>query len=79
MSRDRNDPEAAETVISEGRAAPAQHSGARDAPDVGDPTPALAPDLARVVEAWADLPPALRAGIVAMVKAAASGESHPAS
>jgi hypothetical protein len=28
------------------------------------------PDLAAVVAAWADLPPALRAGILAMVKAA---------
>jgi hypothetical protein len=28
------------------------------------------PDLARLVAAWADLPPAIRAGIVAMVKAA---------
>ncbi len=28
------------------------------------------PDLAAVVAGWADLPPAIRAGIVAMVKAA---------
>ena len=31
----------------------------------------LDPDLARVLEAWPTLPEALRAGIVAMVKAAA--------
>jgi hypothetical protein len=30
------------------------------------------PELAAVVAAWPDLPPAIRAGIVAMVKAAAS-------
>ena len=30
------------------------------------------PDLAVVVEAWADLPDAVRAGIVAMVKSAAT-------
>ena len=30
------------------------------------------PDLAAVVEAWPDLPEALKAGIVAMVKAARS-------
>ena len=30
----------------------------------------LPPDLAAVVEAWPDLPEALRLGIVAMVKAA---------
>ncbi len=29
------------------------------------------PDLALIVERWADLPPAVRAGIVAMVRAAA--------
>ena len=31
------------------------------------------PDLAAVVEAWADLPAALRAGIVAMVLATGNG------
>jgi hypothetical protein len=37
------------------------------------PTPdATDPDLARLVAAWADLPPAIRAGIVAMVKATTS-------
>ncbi|MFZ2874569.1 MAG: hypothetical protein WAZ94_08810 [Phycisphaerales bacterium] len=30
----------------------------------------MVPDLAAVVAAWSDLPPAVRAGIVAMVKAA---------
>ncbi len=32
--------------------------------------PKLAPDLAAVVIAWPDLPDAIRAGILAMVKAA---------
>jgi hypothetical protein len=32
------------------------------------------PDLATVVDAWNRLPEAVRAGIVAMVKAAAPGE-----
>lgn len=39
----------------------------------GVPTPPVKPtdpDLAAVVAVWPDLPPALRAGIVAMVKAA---------
>jgi hypothetical protein len=31
------------------------------------------PDLALIVERWFDLPPAVRAGIVAMVKASGSG------
>ena len=34
------------------------------------------PDLAAVVEAWPDLPEALKAGIVAMVKAAAGKVSE---
>ena len=34
------------------------------------PGPALPPDLADVVTAWPDLPQAIKAGIVAMVKAA---------
>ncbi len=34
-------------------------------------TPALAADLRQVIEAWPSLPEAIRAGIVAMVKAAA--------
>jgi len=35
-----------------------------------DPTPALPPDLAGLIEAWATMPPAMRAGIAAMVQAA---------
>jgi hypothetical protein len=31
------------------------------------------PDLARIVDAWPTLPEAVRAGIVAMVKAASRG------
>ncbi len=34
------------------------------------PAPALAADLRHVIEAWPTLPEAIRAGIVAMVKAA---------
>jgi hypothetical protein len=34
--------------------------------------PPVAPDLAAVVDAWPDLPDAIRAGIVAMVKTASS-------
>src|SRR4051794_15282031 len=33
------------------------------------------PDLALIVERWLDLPPAVRAGIVAMVKASVAGQS----
>ncbi len=41
--------------------------------DAGDaPTPMLPDDLATVVTAWNKLPEALRAGIVAMVKATAA-------
>jgi hypothetical protein len=38
--------------------------------DPAAPEPPADPDLAAVVAAWPDLPAALRAGIVAMVKAA---------
>jgi len=34
------------------------------------------PDLAAVNEAWYQLPPAIRAGIVAMVKAASNGRGR---
>ncbi|QYK49403.1 MAG: hypothetical protein KF838_06010 [Phycisphaeraceae bacterium] len=66
--------------------APRIPAGASDAPapaadtlrqfDAHRPDSTLAPstptdpDLARVVGAWADLPPALRAGILAMIEAA---------
>ncbi len=33
-------------------------------------TPALPPDLAGLIQAWATMPPAMRAGIAAMVQAA---------
>ena len=35
-----------------------------------------APDLAVVIDAWADLPEAVRAGILAMVKASAGNEGN---
>jgi hypothetical protein len=34
------------------------------------------PDLAAIIDAWPQLSPALRAGIVAMVKAASTGSSE---
>ena len=37
------------------------------------PTPPTDPELAAIAAAWPDLPPAIRAGIVAMVKAARPG------
>ncbi len=40
-------------------------------PVVVTPTSVMAPTWPAVVEAWPDLPEALKAGIVAMVKAAA--------
>jgi len=43
------------------------------APNTPDAT--AAPDLAAVISAWPSLPEALRAGIVAMVKAA--GQARP--
>ena len=51
-------------------------SGNKDAPSGGSIPPATPPakpadpELAAVIAAWPDLPPALRAGIAAMVKAA---------
>jgi len=46
-------------------------SGNIDAGCGGSPTPATPadPDLSAVVAAWPDLPPAIRAGVVALVKA----------
>lgn len=40
--------------------------------DAEKPTETIDPDLAAVMAAWPDLPPALRAGILAMVAAAAT-------
>jgi hypothetical protein len=40
---------------------------------VQPPKPPVDPDLARLVEAWPALPAALKAGILAMVKASADG------
>jgi hypothetical protein len=44
-------------------------SGAQDAAQPSNP-PSLPPELAEVVKAWPNLPEAIRAGILAMVKAA---------
>lgn len=38
------------------------------------PTPPDDPELATVVAAWPSLPPAIRAGVVAIVKAAGGGK-----
>ncbi len=43
-------------------------NGAEIAPEVADP------DLAAVIAAWPDLPAALRAGIVAMIRSAGAGQ-----
>lgn len=59
-----------------GKSGVASESGAKCGalPGDSDPKPALAtpadPDLSAVVAAWPNVPPAVRAGIVAMVKAA---------
>ena len=42
---------------------------------MGQTDPKTDPDLAQVAAAWPTLPPALRAGILAMVKAAKGGGS----
>ena len=39
----------------------------------GAPRPEIEPDAAEVVEAWPALPPAVRAGILAMVRASVEG------
>ncbi len=54
-------------------------SGAQS-PNSGTPTPpATPPDphLAAVVAAWPDLPPAIRAGVLALVKAASPDSTNP--
>ena len=53
------------TTYNDGSATPASNPDTLDGNSPGDP------DLAAVVEAWPDLPDAIRAGIVAMVEAAA--------
>ena len=55
-------------IPTEGGAKP----GAPDAPKPAN-TPALYPDLAEVANAWPTLPPAIRAGILAMIQAAKRG------
>jgi len=47
-------------------------SGAPDAPKPAN-TRTLCPDLVEVVNAWPALPPAIRAGILAMIQAAKGG------
>lgn len=42
-------------------------------PDSADASGTADPDLARLAAAWADLPPAIRAGIMAMVDASKGG------
>jgi len=50
---------------SESPSAPLQRAG-----ETAETAPHLPPDLAHLVAAWHRLPPAIRAGIVAMVEAA---------
>jgi hypothetical protein len=54
-----------------GAAQSGAHSGAHSADSAPNPVPATPtdPELATVVAAWPHLPPALRAGILAMVAA----------
>lgn len=66
MSQAEGPESAGETALSASRAAPgaahdAENAAAADLQD---------PDLIAVVRAWPGLPPALRAGIVAMIAAA---------
>ena len=76
-----NDPTGIRTLgVSPEKTAPIESAGHKSgnigAPS-GDPTgPATPtdPDLSAVIAAWHTLPPALRAGIAAMVRAAARGE-----
>jgi hypothetical protein len=51
---------------------PANTSGDGDAPHVPQHVPAARtdPDLARVVTAWPDLPPHIRAAVLALIRAA---------
>jgi hypothetical protein len=58
-------------MVSESRGSKSGNIG----PDSGPSTPATPakptdPELAAVVAAWPDLPPAIRAGVLALVKAA---------
>ena len=58
----------ANTGVSEGGSATPSYSASYSTPNPAPEAP-TDPDLAAVVAAWADLPTAIRAGIVAMVKA----------
>lgn len=57
------------TEVSEGGSATPSYSASYSTPKPAPEAP-TDPELAAVVAVWSDLPPALRAGIVAMVKAA---------
>ncbi len=50
--------------------------GAAESGAVGARNRTHDPELAAVVAAWADLPEAVRAGIVAMVRAASNGDGE---
>jgi hypothetical protein len=50
---------------------PIPHANLQVPTQPGTDSGTLPPDLATVAAGWADLPPALRAGILAMVRAAA--------
>lgn len=45
-------------------------------PDDSAPRKPVDPDLVKVVAAWADLPPAIRAAIVAMAASFSAGAAH---
>ena len=59
------------TEVSEGGSAAPSYSASYSTPKPAPKAPAD-PELAAVVAVWSDLPPAVRAGIVAMAKAAAT-------
>ncbi len=60
---------AVNTEVSEGGSPPPSHSASYSTPNPAPEAPAD-PELAAVVAAWPDLPPAIRAGVLALVKAA---------
>lgn len=53
--------------------APVSTQGGAESGALNAQTPSLPPDLAGVVDAWPSLPPAIRAGILAMIQAAKGG------
>jgi len=60
------------TLVSDSGGSKSGNNGAGFGPPTPPPTPPATPtdpELAAVFAAWADLPPAIRAGVVALVRA----------